>query len=279
MKVRHRIVFNKESISLEFLNFLREKKAKFSDDGTNLVVVYLIEEDEWKDELYQFLKKEHTPSKIESIYSKEEMEKANWYRVRSKFRWEYPQPEDCSNYVYITYDSTNYCDVCGYGLRQKADFRIKKNPKWGKRNFLMLNWVEDELFISNKAKEIISNSDIKGYKIYDVINNKTYKPIDDIQQIYIDEVLQPGLINEEQSIKEVLRCHKCGYVKYIYTGRGFTYKKDVFEGLNVDIVKSSEMFGDGLMCARLIFISKNLYKLLISNSLDKDLVFEPIAIV
>jgi len=37
------------------LNFLREKKAKFYDDGTDIVVVYLIEEDEWKNELIRFL--------------------------------------------------------------------------------------------------------------------------------------------------------------------------------------------------------------------------------
>lgn len=282
MKIRHRICFNKKSISSEFLNFLKEKKAKFSEvktDLADLVVVYLIEEDEWKDELKQFLQKDEIISIPESIYSKAEMEKASWFRIRSKFRWEYPQPEDCSNYIHITYDSTNYCESCGYGSRQKEEFRIKKNPKWGKRNFLMLNWVEDELFISNKSKEIIRNADIKGYKIYDVINHRTDKPLDDINQIYIEEVLQSGLVNEEQSIKEIIKCHKCGSVKYIYTGRGFTYKKDVFEDLNVDIVKSYEMFGDGLMCARLVFISKNLYKLLTLNSLDKDLVFEPIAIV
>jgi len=76
-------------------------------------------------------------------------------------------------------------------------------------------------------------------------------------QLYPDgDILQPGLINEEQSIEEVLKCRKCGSVKYIYTGRGFTYKKNVFEGLNVDIIKSSEMFGPGLICDRLIFISK-----------------------
>lgn len=207
------------------------------------------------------------------------MEKATWFSVRSKYRWEYPQPEDYFNYIHITYDSMNYCDSCGYGARQKGEFRIKKNPKWGKRNFLMLNWVEDELFISNKVKEIIGNTDIRGCKIYDVINHKTNKPADDIHQIYIEGLLQPGLINEEQSIKEVLRCHKCGSVKYIYTGRGFTYKKDIFEGLNTNIIKSYEMFGCGHMCARLMFISKKLYNLLTSNSLDKDLEFEPINVV
>lgn len=279
MKIRHRIVFNKKSISLEFLNFLKERKVKFSDDGTDLIVVYIFEEDEWKNELFQFLQKEEIPSITECIYSKAEMEKASWFSIRSKFRWEYPQPEDCFNFVNITYDSMNYCNICGYGLKQKEEFRINKSPKWGKRNFLMLNWVEDELFISNKARDIMDNDGIKGYKVYDVINHRTNKPIENINQIYIEEVIQPGLINEEQSIEEVLRCKKCGSVKYIYTGRGFTYKKDIFEGLNTDIVKTTEMFGGGLICARRIFISRNFYKLLISNSLDKDLVFEPITIV
>lgn len=279
MKIRHRIVFNRKTISIEFVNFLEEKKAKFSNDDSDLIVAYLFEEENWKNDLYQFLQKEGITSIIECIYSKAEIEKATWFSIRSKFRWEYPQPKDYFSYRHITYDSTSYCDSCGYGLKQKEEFRINKSPKWGKRNFLMLNWVHDELFINNKVRSIMDKGDIKGYKLHSVLNVKTNKPIDDINQIYIEEVLQPGLINKEQSIKEVLTCRKCGTVKYIYTGRGFTYKKDVFEGLNTDIVKSSEMFGDGLMSARLIFISKNLYKLLISNSLDKDLVFEPIAIV
>jgi len=120
MKIRHRIAFNKRRISPKFLNFLREKKAKFYDDGTDIVVVYLIEEDEWKNELIKFLRKDGIPSIPECIYTKAEMENASWYRIRSKFRWEYPQPEDCFDYRHITYDSTNYCECCGHGLKQKA---------------------------------------------------------------------------------------------------------------------------------------------------------------
>ena len=39
------------------------------------------------------------------------------------------------------------------------------------------------------------------------------------------------------------------------------------------------MFGPGLICDRLIFISKKMYKLITANSLEKDLAFEPITIV
>lgn len=68
-------------------------------------------------------------------------------------------------------------------------------------------------------------------------------------------------------------------MKYIYTGRGFTYKKEAFEGLKSDIVKTFETFGAGRMCARTVFISKEFYKLLVINKWDKDLAFEPIALV
>lgn len=278
MKIRHRLVFNKKSISSKFLSFLKEKKADFTDDGTDLVVVYILEEDEWKDELYQFLQKEEIPSDVECIYSRKEVEQSTWFAIRSKYRWGYPQPEEFFNYKNSTYDSKNYCDICGCGLKQKEEFRINKYPKWGKRNFLMLNWVQDELFISNTVKDILVNAGIKGCRIFDVINYRTNKPIEDIKQIYVEEILQPGLSNEKQSIKEVLRCKKCGSVKYIYSGKGFTYKKEIFESLNTDIVKTAEMFGDGHMCARLILVSSNLRRHLILNSLDKDLVFQPITI-
>jgi len=56
----------------------------------------------------------------------------------------------------------------------------------------MLNWVQDELFISNKVKGILSNADVRGFKIYDVINHKTNKPVDDIHPDYYCIIKWPG---------------------------------------------------------------------------------------
>lgn len=276
MKIRHRLVFDKNRISTKFMDFLKEHKESILEDESDLVVAYIFEEDEWKDEFLNFLKKEEVSTMVDCIYSKEEIKKSTWFTIRPKYRWEYPQPEEYSGYMSTTYDDSGFCNECGCDLRQREEFRVKKIPKWGKRNFLMLNWVEDELFVSDKVVETINESGIRGYQIYDVLNYKNNKLIENMKQIHVNEIIEPALVNIQQSVKEVIKCKKCGSVKYIGSGRGLTFSKDVFEKIDTDIVKSSETFGDGHMCARLIIISKNIYNLIVSNSLDKDVEFEPI---
>jgi hypothetical protein len=256
--------------------FLKEHKASILGDETDLVVAYIFEEDAWKDEFFTFLKKERVSSMVDCFYSKEEIRKSAWFTIRPKYRWEYPQPEVSSGYKNTTYCSSNFCIGCGCGLRQKEEFIVKKIPKWGKRNFLMLNWIEDELFVSEKVVETFKENGIKGYQIYDVLNSKNNKPIENIKQVYVKESLEPALVNLQQSVKEVIKCNKCGSIKYIGSGKGLTFKNDVFEKLDTDIIKSAEKFGDGHMCARLIIISKKAHDLLVSNSLDKDVKLEPI---
>lgn len=279
MKIRHRIAYNKDLVSKKFIEFLKEKNAKFEKTNSYIGVAYLCEEDEWKDDLYRVLQKEKVTSLIDIIYTKEEFEKAQWYSMRSKFRFEYPQPEDAFDYRNQTYDNSRYCSSCGCGLRQVEGFRINKAPKWGKRHFLMLNWIEDELFIDTIAQEYIISEKITGLEILDVINNKKNTTFEDIHQIYIENVLDPSLVNMELSVKEVLNCRSCGKVKYIYSGRGLSFKKDTFQGLDHDIVKSFETFGSGHMCARIIIVSKKFYQVLKKNKLDKDLEFEPITLI
>lgn len=278
MKIRHRITYDNDSVSKSFIDFLKEKNAKFEDNRYS-GIAYLCEEDEWKEELYCILREENIISIIDVIYTKEEFERAQWYSMRSKFRFEYPQPEDDSSYEKLTYDNSKYCSGCGCGLKQKDSFRMNKAPQWGQRHFLMLNWIEDELFSNSIAKECLINEKISGIEFMDVVNHKKNTTFDDIHQIYIDKILEPGLVHLEQSVKEVLKCSRCGKTKYIGSGRGFTYRKDAFEDVDLDVVKSFETFGDGHMCARLIFVSKKLYQLLKNNKLDKDIAFEPIQLV
>jgi hypothetical protein len=276
MKIRHRIAYDKEKVSITFIKFLEEKNANFEKNNSNIGVAFLCEEDDWKEDLYRFLSLEKITSIIDVIYSKEELEKAQWFSVRSKFRFEYPQPEDAFEYKNNTYESAKYCLECGCGLEQKDNFRINKAPRWANRHFLMLNWIHDELFTNSLAKECIINERLTGFKFLDVVNHKKNILFDDIFQIYIENKLIAGLVDLNQSVKEVLECRSCGKIKYIYSGKGLTYRKEIFEDLDYDIVKTLETFGDGYTCARKILVSKKLYHVINNYKLDKDLVFEPI---
>lgn len=276
MKIRHRIVYDKDTVSKEFIEFLKKNNAKFENNNSYIGAAYLFEEGEWKDDLYNLLKNEKAVSTIDSIYSKAEFEEAQWYSVRSKYRFEYPQPEDAFGYESYTYENSNYCGTCGCGLNQVNLFRINKVPRWGNRHFLMLNWIEDELFTSAYARECIIKEKILGLKFLEVMDYKKNISFDNIYQIYVEGILEQGLIHLNQSVKDVIKCSVCGNTKYIYSGRGLTFNKEVFENTNCDIVKTFEIFGDGHMCARIVIVSKKLYQVIKNNKLDKDLEFEPI---
>ncbi|PGM53818.1 hypothetical protein [Bacillus sp. AFS053548] len=183
-------------------------------------------------------------------------------------------------YKHITFNDENLCDSCGCGLVQKDSFRMKKSPKWSSKNFLMLNWIEDELFISSKAKDELQKSKLKGFDFYEVKKNaKDNVILDDVHQLYINDQLKPGMLEDSDTIANTIRCNKCGGTKFIYSGKGFKYQKSVFENVDVDIIKSAETFGDGHMCARLIFISQDFFQLVKKNKLDRNLEFEPILLI
>lgn len=276
MRIRHRIAYNKDSISKNFIDFLLTNDAKIEETNSFIGVAYIFEEEEYISKLNFFYQKENISPIIDVIYTKDEFDKALWFSFRPKFRFEYPQPDDESAYRNLTYNSSKFCFDCGSGLIQNDSFRIKKTPRWGKRHFLMLNWIEDEIFCNTFAKDILVANRINGLDFLDVMNHKKNVAFDDIHQLHVKYELEPGLVNFEQSVREIRNCNICGITKYIYSGKGLTFKKEIFEGLEFDIIKTNELFGEGHICARKIIISKKLFQIIKNNGLDIDLVFEPI---
>lgn len=212
----------------------------------------------------------------ETIFSKEELLSAEWLRVRSAFRFGYPQPEGAFEYENITYSRKDYCKNCASGLVQVDSFRMKKAPKWGKRNFLELNWVGDELFISGIAKKILEEAQITGIDFCGVKNKPGTEFFDDIHQLLVPDLLDYGMIEERSPIRGFEVCPYCNVKKYVPSGRGmFVYRKDCFENAP-DVVKTSECFGSGHYISRMIFVRQKVYRIITENKLDRALVFEPI---
>ena len=279
MRYRHRIVYAKGNRSKEFVDFLKERNAVFEKSESTLQVVYLFEEEEWIDQLYKVLQSEHTSSMIDTIFTPEEFEKAEWLTIRPTFRFEYPQPETYYKTNGVTYDSSNYCDGCGCGLKQKDSFRLKRTPSWGKKHFLKINWVEDEMFVSSAAMKIISDSNITGLEFLNVIKNKTALVLENIHQVIVQGILEPGFLPSSKSVKSTIVCKKCGHEKYITTGRELTFRREIFANLDCDIIKSHETFGPGVICASQIIVSQRFYQLLVKHKLNKDVEFEPLTLV
>ena len=258
--------------------YIRESGLKY-ECVYDLCVLDISESDPRWEKLSEILKQENTAYLSETKYEDRELLSAEWLTVRSKWYYDYPQPED--KYEQITYTKENLCSHrdCGMELIQKDCFRFKRTPKWGRRNFCMTNWVYDELFVSTKAKELIENSDLTGFVFSEVKNKSGKEALNDIYQMKFPYVLDDGIADFSIYIRGVFVCPTCGKQKIRPNGKEqHVFKKEVFSNAP-DFVKSSEWFGAAASASRLILVSQKAYRFIVENKLDSSLVFEPIVIV
>jgi len=247
--------------------------------GLQPITIEVFEDEEYWKTVSELMKHHDVLSLKECVYTKLEYNSALWFAVRSKWRWGYPQPEDSFGYKRITYNDGKYCNSCGSGLLQHAPFQLKNEPSWGSRNFLMLNWVEDELFVSSKAEKLFENSGLKGVALETVESSKSHGTLKNIKQIKVMKTVPFGLVRLSDIVTSEKKCESCGVTKIILSGKGVSFSKDTFNNIDIDIVKTSEFFGDGLMSARLVIVSKAFYEFIKSERLEKDLVFQPIELI
>lgn len=211
------------------------------------------------------------------IFTREELSAAPWLRVRSNWHFGYPQPEDGFGYQTITYTKEHYCDKCGSGLEQVAPFRMKSKPKWGRRHFLSLNWVFDELFTDDAGRAALGS--VSGLTFREVLNKKGTLPYSGIHQLVIPHILPAGLLPDDRTIRKVYTCPACGTTKYITSSAEMLrFRSGIFEGAP-DVAKTAEVFGDGHLCCRDILVRQSVYRQLTEAKLDGGLVFEPVELI
>ena len=280
MRIKHRFVFNNQSNNFDISKLLNQQGVKF-EYSEPFTIFELFEDQTCFEEIIQLLAPYNVSRNLpEAIYTREEINTAQWLTVRSNWRSLYPYPRENMGYRFTTYDATDFCEregayFCGKGLVQRDSFVLEKAPNWGPRNFLMINWVEDELFISQRAEEVLQSSHLMGFEMYDVMDKRKSK-MSGIKQMFVKEYLREGLCAE--AIQETLICPKCNLTKYILKAGSTCFKKEVFRDVKNDVVKTKEKFG-GIGCISLILITHDFYKVLTKAKLDKGLVFEPVALL
>jgi len=280
MRILHRFCIFNNKVDKEMIKFLNKHNIKM-DYTKDFNVFEPFEDSDNFYEIKNFLasyKIYNHSANVRLIYTKEEIEAAEWLTISLSWYNGYAQPQDGWGYIHTTYDSSKMCDKCYAGLVQKDSFALKKPPKWGQRNFFYV-YGAYEIFISNRVKSVFMDNNVTDVEYYDVIKySKARNIIDDTKQIYVKTYLQPGL--KDESIYEVFTCVKCGAVKYDIKKNYFYYDKKVFDGITADIVKTSESYGvEGSKGTNLIFVSQRLRKILIDNKLDKGVYFAPIQLV
>ena len=267
-------VCDEQKAVIEFLNLISIKHTV----GLRSIALYIRDNDERFHRLNEWLEVNNISffiSDTQGIYNRQELTSAPWLAVRSTWYKYYPEPQDDFGYLQTTYGNTHTCNWCQKGATQKQSFVIRNKPNFGPRHFLTLNWVWDQLFVSNKVIEVFEENNIKGADFWPVYSRSGIE-YDNTKQLYVPTLLKPGLC--EESIEKYHICKECQY-KGMKLNPGFIYfKSQAFDGVDTDIVKSFENTG---WCwkTRLTIISQNLYKVLQDNKLAKGLIFDPIKLV
>ena len=276
MNIKKRIVFSARCHP-NFTTFLLNNGIPF-EEGDPIVLEICVDNPAWT-AIEAYVTENDLLCTSETYFTKMEIENADWLSIRSQWRNGYPQPEDAFAYENITYTRENFCQVCGCGLHQVQPFRLKKEPKWGKRHFMMLNWIDDELFISTRAKEFFQKSNFSGFQFATVYDRKGNAPMSNIHQLTAPYLLNAGLNPDSLSINATYACPVCGIKKHHLSGVGqLEFNRDIF--INApDIVKTSEVFGWGKSASRQILIRNSVYRFVVENHLEQGLIFEPIALV
>lgn len=177
---------------------------------------------------------------------------------------DYPQPEN--DYEELTYELSKHCSKCGIGKNQVNSFRLKREPKWGRRSFFQVNWVFDELFVKKEIWEKL----FKPYNIdYRVVLNKSgQRELQDVVQLKLEEVVSL----DTQEI-EYDTCPSCKRKKYRHIMNNFY--PPLTQQPNKPIFKTKEYFGSGGAANQLIIIDSNFYGQLLDLNI-KGLEFHPL---
>lgn len=274
MEVNHHIFFRKTDEPLLYI-YLVKNNIHFKD-GEFCSFDILESSPHWA-YMNRIADMERRRSYSCKVFTPKELQETQWITIRAKWEFAYPQPESKPGYMDGVY-APGYCDECFSGLVTIGSFRIKKAPKWGRRNFAMLYWVGDELFVNDRVKEVFQEEGITGIDYLPVMNKKGTEILPDVYQLVFTTVLEKGLVINE-GIEEINTCSYCGVEKYLPSQRNIrTYHREVFENAP-DFVKSSEVFGFGHYAAHYLFISQRVYQVLSKHSLLRGLDLEPVALV
>lgn len=211
------------------------------------LVTFVVDESDgrWPD-FKRWLAGHHLKSIVSTEFSANEIARAEWADLTPDWHYGYPQPAD--DYKAMTYDCTDFCEKCGIGAVQRAPFRLRGEPKWGRRSIFQLNWVFDEYFVKPSLWEMILKP--LGVECRSVLNTGG-KELSTVVQVVVREEVE--LIHDGLS---PTRCGLCGRIKYLPHRRG--YFPSLTKYPLAPISKTREYFGSGASAYKSIVVSQTI---------------------
>lgn len=260
MKYIHRISFratHEQIAELHKLGMKLEPEGEVFDEPEPMILFRLAEDHpHWP--LIQALMLEwgKKGDRVYTEFTQRELDSARWLEM-SAWQNGYPQPADDEKFRDVTYDLTACCNDCKLGKIQNAPFRIKGEPKWGRRGIMTLLWIHEEFFVPPAAWETI-------FKPFGI----TCRPVANRHGKLLDTVVQLVIEEEVDMVTDGLdstACATCGRRKYHGTGRG-RFPPLIQEPKGA-LARTRQSFGSGWECIRATIISQELHRAIISHKL------------
>ena len=259
-----------EDISV--INFLKNKNIKYETGPITKIMYFTVYSDtENSDELLKYIETlPGTSISKSSIFSKQEMEDANWYLLYvTRMGME-------TKKVDYTYDAkcpyvTEYGIPKHHHLDQVNPFVSSKTPKWKKGyNFCSVETgFMTQIFCSDFAKETIQKNGINGVQFMPVLKGDLVTPTPDVSQLVFKNKLPRAAYTFVGKYSED-RCPSCGRINYV-----FDEPRCEFLRLNTDMLpKNIDAFGSEIIIGggfgeEPIVISKKFYNLIIKELKEK----------
>lgn len=263
MKIWHRVSFEDDE---EVTNRLDSLGIDYTED-----IVFDIQEDDprWP-AVRSVVDKYDRITGSWTVFSATELRSASWLEMATTWHHGYPMPDDDFGYREETYDLAGYCRKCGIGMCQKGPFRMRGEPRWGKKSILQLNWVFDEIFVRPEVWATVFEP--LGIGCWPVIFHRTERELRTVVQLRVDTVLEKELDMKDHAFEV---CSECTRKKYLPFSRGmFPAMMERPEGIHA--IKSKEWFGSGASAHRAFLVSQAVYKAIMETKL-KGGHFTPLA--
>jgi len=183
-----------------------------------------------------------------SEFTEKERLEAKYLEAAADWHFDYPQPED--GYESLTYDVSSTCPECSKEWVQRAPYRTKRSPSWGRRSFFSFNWAFGSIFVKTEVYEQVFRP--IGVECLPLYLYKKETIVDGVVQLMPMESVH---IDPSEMIAEI--CPVCGKPTYNYPTRTFGPK---VLNAHAQVVESIEWFGSGANPNHMFLVSQEIYR-------------------
>ena len=238
----------------------------------NAFVFHIYSDNERTNEILGYIKSGYS---MEAIFSKEEMENANWYTFEATrhdietsdpyFTYEYSCP-------YETRTGVRY-----HHAKQINPYISKRVPKWKNNyNFCSVNTGDfNIIFCSDIAKMMINNRNITGIEFMPVVNRYNI-PTENVSQLCFSNILPRDAFAFIGEYSEIV-CPLCGEIRYSFSQPMYDNMRIKTELIpdGIDMFSAEMSINRGWIVPPII-VSKKFYNLVTKEMKEKHVRFRPI---